>query len=136
MTDLAARTSETTATARETARNCLCESFARSTERAALASARWLGRADEAAAQEAASSGMLEALQQLPIDGTIVNRPSDPELRPSECASLFLAAIRLRDAGAVCGQAGGGRGPLRGDDAHRATQGSGGGPWAARPPAW
>jgi fructose-1,6-bisphosphatase II len=72
VTDLAAPTSAITSTARETARNCLCESFARSTERAALASARWLGRADEAAAQEAASSGMLEALQQLPIDGTIV----------------------------------------------------------------
>jgi fructose-1,6-bisphosphatase II len=72
VTDVAPRTRETTATARETPRNCLCESFARSTERAALASARWLGRADEAAAHEAASSGMLEALEQLPIDGTIV----------------------------------------------------------------
>ncbi len=53
-------------------RNCLCESFARSTERAALASARWLGRADEEGAQEAAASGMLEALEGLPMDGTIV----------------------------------------------------------------
>ena len=52
--------------------HCLCESFARSTERAALASARWLGRADEAAAQEAAASGMHGALAQLPIDGTVV----------------------------------------------------------------
>ena len=42
------------------------------TERAALASARWLGRADETAALEAATSGMLEALEQLPIDGTVV----------------------------------------------------------------
>src|SRR6266508_6587652 len=37
----------------------------------------------------------------LSIDGTIVARPADPRLRPSDCSSLFLAAIRLRDAGAV-----------------------------------
>ena len=55
-----------------TARTCLCESFARVTERAALASARWLGRADEAGAQDAACTGMEESLQQLPIDGNIV----------------------------------------------------------------
>ena len=55
-----------------TARTCLCESFARVTERAALASARWLGRADEAGAQDAACTGMEESLQQLPIEGNIV----------------------------------------------------------------
>jgi fructose-1,6-bisphosphatase II len=55
-----------------TARTCLCESFARVTERAALASARWLGRADEDGAQEAACTGMGESLEQLPIDGNIV----------------------------------------------------------------
>jgi fructose-1,6-bisphosphatase II len=55
-----------------TARPCLCESYARVTERAALASARWLGRADEAGADEAACAGMQEALEQLPIDGNIV----------------------------------------------------------------
>ena len=54
------------------ARSCLCESFARVTERAALASARWLGRADEAGAQEAACTGISEALAALPIDGRIV----------------------------------------------------------------
>jgi fructose-1,6-bisphosphatase II len=54
------------------ARPCLCESFARVTERAALASARWLGRADEEGAQEAACTGMAEALEALPIDGSIV----------------------------------------------------------------
>jgi fructose-1,6-bisphosphatase II len=54
------------------ARPCLCESFARVTERAALASARWLGRADEEGAQQAACTGMGEALEQLPIDGNIV----------------------------------------------------------------
>jgi fructose-1,6-bisphosphatase II len=51
---------------------CLCESFARVTEGAALASARWLGRADQAAAQEAAVSGMQRALETIPIEGSIV----------------------------------------------------------------
>ncbi|HKO02896.1 MAG TPA: methylthioribulose 1-phosphate dehydratase [Thermoanaerobaculia bacterium] len=37
----------------------------------------------------------------LALDGTIVSRPEDPALRPSECSSLFLAAINLRGAGAV-----------------------------------
>jgi methylthioribulose-1-phosphate dehydratase len=37
----------------------------------------------------------------LSIDGTVLERPADPDLRPSECSSLFLTAIRLRDAGAV-----------------------------------
>lgn len=37
----------------------------------------------------------------LAIDGTVLNRPADPKLRPSECSSLFLTAIRLRNAGAV-----------------------------------
>ncbi|HEY8182556.1 MAG TPA: methylthioribulose 1-phosphate dehydratase [Thermoanaerobaculia bacterium] len=35
------------------------------------------------------------------IDGTLLDSPSDPELRPSECTALFMAAIRHRDAGAV-----------------------------------
>jgi fructose-1,6-bisphosphatase II len=59
------------------ARPCLCESYARVTERAALASARWLGRADETGADEAACSGMQEALEQLPIDGNIVIGPAE-----------------------------------------------------------
>jgi fructose-1,6-bisphosphatase II len=51
---------------------CLCEGFARVTESAALASARWLGRADQAAAQEAATSAMQQALEQIPIEGSVV----------------------------------------------------------------
>ena len=35
------------------------------------------------------------------LDGSVVSRPSDPNLHPSECASLFLKAINLRGAGAV-----------------------------------
>ncbi len=51
---------------------CICESFARATERASLAAARWLGRADQNAAEEAACAGMKGALDLLPIDGRIV----------------------------------------------------------------
>ena len=53
-------------------RFCLCESYARVTERAALAGARWLGRADQEAAEDDASTAMRLALEQLPIDGRIV----------------------------------------------------------------
>jgi fructose-1,6-bisphosphatase II len=54
------------------ARYCLCEGFSRVTERAALAAARWLGRADQTAAEDAAFSGMRLALEQIPITGRIV----------------------------------------------------------------
>jgi len=51
---------------------CQCESFARVTERAALAGARWLGRADMEAAEEASFSGARIALEQMPVSGHIV----------------------------------------------------------------
>src|SRR5689334_25314808 len=51
---------------------CLCEQYARVTERAALAGARWLGRADQEAAEEAATTGMRAALDTFPIAGRIV----------------------------------------------------------------
>jgi len=54
------------------ARFCLCESYARVTERAALAGARWLGRADQDTAEEDASTAMRLALEHLPIDGKVV----------------------------------------------------------------
>ena len=47
--------------------HCLCESFARVTERAALAGARWLGRADQESAERDASVAMRNALELLPI---------------------------------------------------------------------
>jgi fructose-1,6-bisphosphatase II len=53
-------------------RFCLCESYARVTERAALAGARWLGRAEQETAEEDASTAMRLVLEQLPIDGHIV----------------------------------------------------------------
>ena len=53
-------------------RPCSCESFAGATERAALASARWLGRGDVEGAEQAATAAMRDALEQLPIEGHIV----------------------------------------------------------------
>ena len=52
--------------------DCLCTRYAKATEWAALAGARWLGRADEEAAEDAAASAMKAALEDLPIDGQIV----------------------------------------------------------------
>jgi fructose-1,6-bisphosphatase II len=52
--------------------DCFCTRYARATEWAALAGARWLGRADEEAAEEAAAGGMKAALDQMPVDGRIV----------------------------------------------------------------
>jgi fructose-1,6-bisphosphatase II len=51
---------------------CQCQSYLRATERAALASARWLGRADQEAAEEAAAAGIRATLDLLPIRGRIV----------------------------------------------------------------
>lgn len=42
-----------------------------------------------------------EQMFAIALDGSILSSPSDPALRPSECASLFLKAINLRGAGAV-----------------------------------
>jgi fructose-1,6-bisphosphatase II len=65
---------ETTQVAEEAGRSalCLCEQYARVTERAALAGARWLGRDDQNAAEEAASTGMRAALDDFPISGRVV----------------------------------------------------------------
>jgi fructose-1,6-bisphosphatase II len=51
---------------------CLCVTYLRATERAALAGARWLGRADQESAEEAATSGMRSALGELPMSGRVV----------------------------------------------------------------
>jgi fructose-1,6-bisphosphatase II len=51
---------------------CLCVTYLRATERAALAGARWLGRADQESAEEAAYSGMREALGQLALTGRVL----------------------------------------------------------------
>ncbi|UNE55198.1 class II fructose-bisphosphatase [Bartonella machadoae] len=46
--------------------------LARVTERAAVAAARWRGRGDEKAADQAAVDAMRQELNRLPIDGTVV----------------------------------------------------------------
>jgi fructose-1,6-bisphosphatase II len=62
---------------------CLCQSYLRATERAALMSARWLGRADQEGAEEAAASAMRAALELLPIRGRVVlGSPDDASLSP------------------------------------------------------
>src|ERR671934_2725248 len=72
---------EATQVAEESPRSalCLCEQYARVTERAALAGARWLGRADQEAAEEAATAGMRAALDGFPIQGRIVIGTADEE---------------------------------------------------------
>jgi fructose-1,6-bisphosphatase II len=60
---------------------CLCESYARATEGAALAGARWLGRADVDGAEESTFSAMRDKLEELPIDGNVViGAPQDAHL--------------------------------------------------------
>src|SRR5438105_10765615 len=80
-------------TPESTARPCLCEGYARVTERSALASARWLGRADQDGAQDAACDGMQEALEKLPIDGRIV-------IGASEEAENLMAGSEIGAGGA------------------------------------
>ena len=61
---------------------CPCVLFARATEWAALAGARWLGRDDQTAAEKATEGGMMAGLSQLPISGTVVIGPDDGEVLP------------------------------------------------------
>ena len=51
---------------------CDCEMYARVTERAALAGARWLGRADQESADRDSAVEMRSGLERLPIAGRIV----------------------------------------------------------------
>ena len=72
MSEVVDRTQAAAAAAAAGGEPCLCEGYARVTERAALAAARWLGRADQEEAEEAAFSGTEGALEQMPIEGNIV----------------------------------------------------------------
>jgi fructose-1,6-bisphosphatase II len=56
---------------------CLCEAYARVTEGAALAAARWLGSGDEDSAEGAAVTAMRAALDEMPILGRVVIGASD-----------------------------------------------------------
>ena len=59
---------------------CICEAYARATEGASLAAARWLGRADDQAAEDAATSAMASTLAQIPIEGRVVVGGDDGSL--------------------------------------------------------
>ena len=65
---------------------CLCQEYLRATEHAALVSARWLGRADQDAAEAAAANAMRSSLNRLPITGRIVfgSLEGADELTPGE----------------------------------------------------
>jgi fructose-1,6-bisphosphatase II len=55
-----------------TAGLCLCEQYVRVTEGAALTAARWLGRADQEAAERDAAAAMRVVLDDFPIEGRVV----------------------------------------------------------------
>src|SRR3954471_21973278 len=86
---------------------CPCVLFARATEWAALAGARWLGRDDQDAAEEAAEVAMLAGLTQLPISGTVVIGPDDGDVLTKDSAvgaggeSFDLAVDPLEGRGVV-----------------------------------
>src|ERR687883_1353509 len=56
---------------------CLCEAYARVTESAALAAARWLGSGDEDSAEGEAAGAMRRQLEDMPIRGRVVIGASD-----------------------------------------------------------
>jgi fructose-1,6-bisphosphatase II len=51
---------------------CICESYVRVTEAAALAGARWLGRANQPEAEQAAFTAAAAAVASMPISGRVV----------------------------------------------------------------
>jgi len=61
----------------ETAAPCACIHYSRATEAAAIAAARWLGRADQDGAEEHAEAAMYAELIKLPIEGQVVTGPRD-----------------------------------------------------------
>lgn len=61
---------------------CMCQSYLRATEHAALLSARWLGRADQEGAEEAAATAMRTSLDLLAIRGRIVLGSEEAGLEP------------------------------------------------------
>src|SRR3954466_8021348 len=65
---------------------CLCEQYVRVTEGGALTAARWLGRADQEAAEQSAAQAMRNVLDDFPIQGRIVIGPAmeDSPLRTGD----------------------------------------------------
>jgi fructose-1,6-bisphosphatase II len=77
-----AETVEETVAADATAapsRLCLCEQYVRVTEGAALTAARWLGRADQDAAERDAAEAMRRVLDDFPIQGRVVIGSGDED---------------------------------------------------------
>ena len=58
---------------------CLCEQYVRVTEGAALTAARWLGRADQDAAEREAGEAMRAVLDDFPISGRVVIGSTDED---------------------------------------------------------
>jgi fructose-1,6-bisphosphatase II len=58
---------------------CLCEQYVRVTEGAALTAARWLGRADQDAAERDAADAMRRVLDDFPINGRVVIGSSEED---------------------------------------------------------
>jgi fructose-1,6-bisphosphatase II len=58
---------------------CLCEQCVRVTEGAALTAARWLGRADQEAAERDAGEAMRHVLDDFPIEGRVVIGSADED---------------------------------------------------------
>jgi fructose-1,6-bisphosphatase II len=73
------RAAETSAGSAPVSRLCLCEQYVRVTEGAALTAARWLGRADQEAAERDAAEAMRRVLDDFPIDGRVVIGSADEE---------------------------------------------------------
>jgi fructose-1,6-bisphosphatase II / sedoheptulose-1,7-bisphosphatase len=67
----------------------------RVTERAAIAAARFRGRGDEKAADEAAAAAMRAELDRLPIKGTVVIGPGEQD----EAPTLYLGEVLGRGGG-------------------------------------
>jgi fructose-1,6-bisphosphatase II len=87
---------------------CLCEQYVRVTEGAALTAARWLGRADQEAAERDAGDAMRQSLDDFPIEGRVVigAAEEDSPLRVGETigaggASVDLALDPLEGRGVV-----------------------------------
>jgi fructose-1,6-bisphosphatase II len=76
---------------------CLCEQYVRVTEGAALTAARWLGRADQDAAERDAADAMRRVLDDFPIQGRVVIGSGDEEspLRVGEAIGAGGEAVDL-----------------------------------------
>lgn len=85
------------ATAQETARDVAAVDFLKATERAAIESARWLGRGDNHAADQAAVDALRSVLNEMPIAGTVVIG----EGQKDEAPELYVGEV-LGRGGMVC----------------------------------